>query len=219
MSQMTLKIDFNYYWHSGTGSGSGTHLDALTEKNRDYLPLVSGKHLKGLLRHAFHRAEAWGWFDQPLPDGPAADWETLIFGSANQEMGRTQTLPGLLRIDDAILSAEERAWLNSEPEVKPFLYQEVFSTALDPATGTAKDHSLRGTEVCMPVTLFAPIELAATATETEHLKQQKAVLSLKQPFFWLQPLLALVDSVGAKRTRGFGEAQLSLVSERDKELS
>ncbi|MBE0507874.1 MAG: hypothetical protein IBX50_14375 [Marinospirillum sp.] len=219
MSLQCLQLEFNYFWHTGTGSGSGTHLDALTEKDRDYLPFVSGKHLKGLLRHAFHRAEAWGWYDQSLPDGVAENWETLIFGSTNQEVARHLTLPGMLHVDDAILCSKERAWLNDSPELKPFLYQEVFSTAIETATGTAKKNSLRGIEVSLPVTLFSDLELIVTATESEHRLQQQTLLKLENPFFWLEPLLPLIDSVGAHRTRGLGEARLSIFDGRHKELS
>ncbi|MDP5133914.1 MAG: RAMP superfamily CRISPR-associated protein [Paraglaciecola sp.] len=215
MSQHLLELDFNYYWHSGSGSGSGTHLDALTEKDRDFLPFVSGKHLKGLLRHALHRAEAWGWLEQSLCPGLANNWETLIFGSANQQSERNQTLPGMLFVNDATLAESERQWLNSNSEAKPFLYHELYTTAINPDTGSALDHSLRGLEVCLPLKLFAQLELATTASEPNHRQQQTALLALKDPFFWLPPILSLVDSVGAHRTRGLGEVKLSIVNSRN----
>jgi CRISPR/Cas system CSM-associated protein Csm3 (group 7 of RAMP superfamily) len=47
-----LTIDIRGYWHSGTGRGSGSHLDALVDTAHDGLPYLSGRHIKGLLRDA-----------------------------------------------------------------------------------------------------------------------------------------------------------------------
>lgn len=212
MTEQLIQLDFNYFWHAGTGSGSGTHLDALTEKDSQYLPFVSGKHLKGLLRHAVHRAQAWGWFNEACPQGPAADWETLIFGSANQSAGRSHTLPGMLFVNDAVMADHEQQWLNENPAAKPFLYQEIYSTAIKLTTGSADAHSLRGIEVCLPVQLQAALAMAITATEPLHRQQQQQLLTMTNPFFWLAPVLSLVDAVGAHRTRGLGEARLSVVN-------
>lgn len=209
MAQRLLRIDLQHYWHTGTGSGSGTHLDALTEKNGHQLPFLAGKHLKGLLRHALHRAEAWGWFEAALPAGPAADLETLVFGSRSQEEKREKTLPGLLLVDDAQLPNAEAGWLKANPKYLPFLYQEIYSTAIN-HKGIAKAHSLRGMEVALPATLIAPLSLEVTALDTEHRQQQQQWLESNKNFLWLEKVLPLIDSVGANRTRGLGEAVLTL---------
>jgi hypothetical protein len=212
MIEQAIQIDFNYYWHAGTGSGSGTHLDAITEKDNDYLPFVSGRHLRGLLRHALHRAEVWQWFTESCPKGPAKNWETLIFGSANQSGDRSHTLSGMLFVNDAIMATHEQQWLNAHPDAKPFLYQELYATAIELKTGSAKAHSLRGIEVCLPVQLQAALTLSITATDPLHRQQQQQFLTETSPFFWLAPSLSLIDAVGAHRTRGLGEARLSVVS-------
>lgn len=215
MKKINLHIELQNYWHAGTGSGSGTHLDALTEKDRYGLPFLAGKHIKGLLRHAVHRAEEWGWFSASLPEGSASDLETLIFGSRSQQEKREKTLPGMLRVDDAQLSAIESNFLKQNTEFKPFLYQEIYSTAIN-AAGTAKAHSLRGIEVVLPVVLVAELSLEVTALEATHREQQKQWLQNNPSFAWLEQVLPLIDSVGANRTRGLGEAVLAL-KEQQKE--
>lgn len=204
-----LAVDLRHYWHSGTGSTSGTHLDALTAKYPNELPFIPGKHLKGLLRHAWHRAETWGWFDFSCPAGPAENWESLLFGSRDLPGGRFDTLPGMLFVDDAALAEQEQCWLNAQPELKTHLYQEVFSTAID-EQGSAVNQSLRGIEVAVPVCLFAPISLNVTAQNTEHREQQLA--ALEHPELWqaLEQCLTLIDSLGASRSRGLGEAYVRL---------
>ena len=204
-----LAIDLRSYWHSGTGSTSGTHLDALTSKYSNGLPFLAGKHLKGLLRNAWHRAEAWGWIDFSCPNGPAESWESLLFGNRDIPGGRFDTLPGMLFVDDAALSEQEERWLDALPELKTHLYQEVYSTAID-EQGTAVNQSLRGIEVVVPVCLFAPISLNITAQNTEHREQQ--LNAMKQIQLWqaLEQCLTLIDSIGASRSRGLGEACIQL---------
>lgn len=213
--QKVLEIDFRHYWHSGTGSSSGTHLDAMTAKDSTGLPFLSGKHIKGLLRHAWHRAETWGWMSElVLPVGPAENWETLLFGSRDLPGGRFETLPGMLFVDDAVLSEIERQWLQAQPELKPHLYQELYSTAID-AQGSALNQSLRGIEVVVPVRLYAAISLELSASKPEHRAQQNQLLA--EPSIWqtLDQVLSLVDQLGASRSRGLGEACVSL---REREL-
>ena len=55
-----IKIDLANYWHVGSGQGAGNYVDSVCLKNSVGLPYLGGKQLKGLLRHAVHRAEEWG---------------------------------------------------------------------------------------------------------------------------------------------------------------
>ena len=208
--QKVLEIDFRHFWHSGTGSSSGTHLDAVTAKDSKGLPFLPGKHIKGLLRHAWHRAETWGWVDElPLPAGPAENWETLLFGSRDLPGGRFKTLPGMLFVDDAVLTDAEQQWLQAQPELKPHLYQELYSTALD-EQGSAVNQSLRGIEVVVPVRLHAQVSLEFSATEPSHRAQQNNLLATPTIWQTMDQVLSLVDQLGASRSRGLGEACLSL---------
>ncbi len=211
-SLATLTVDFHNYWHAGTGLSAGTHADALTEKDHQQLPYVSGRHLKGVLRHALHRAEQWQWFSAlALPQGPAPDIETLLFGSASQTAERDHTLPGMLTIGDATLSEAETAWL-AHPEQsrhRTVLYSLLFSTAID-ELGSAVDHSLRSIEVALPMPLTAKLTLTVTTTDTALREQQIAWLDQTQHWKPITDATSLIDSLGAKRSRGLGEAILQL---------
>lgn len=208
-----LRLDLSNYWHAGSGRGSGYHLDALCERDTDALPILPGRQLKGLLRHAVRRAEAWGWLtDHSLPEGPLQHHETLLFGSASQSVERSNTHPGMLLIDSARLSAEERHWLaaDEQAELRVELFGELFSTAIN-EEGSAKHFSLRGTEVCIPVRLEAPLALALTSQHEAVREQQKHYLQSGAGWRALKAALPLVDAIGAHRTRGLGEARLELI--------
>lgn len=210
-ARKTLLVDFHGFWHAGSGRSAGALVDALVQKNADGLPIVGGRHIKGLLRHAVAKTEALGWFaDVKLPDGPAKSLETLLFGSANQEDTRFDTLPGMLVVSDAGLPAAEAAWLAApaQAELLQHLYSQVSSTAMT-ELGTAKENSLRAIEVSLPTQLNAELQLLVTAVDEAHRAQQQAWL--KTTAVW-QPLIeasSLLDSLGASRSRGLGEASVS----------
>ena len=112
MIEQTITIELIAYWHAGTGRGGGTQVDALTERDIQGLPFISGKHLKGLLRCAVECIDTWAWLaDIDLPAGPAGSVVELLFGSPSQLGPRAATMPGMLRISDAALPAAEYRYL------------------------------------------------------------------------------------------------------------
>ena len=210
--QRTLQISLHSYWHAGGGRSSGHHLDALCERDGT-LPVLPGRQLKGLLRHAVRRAESWGWLaDIALPTGPMADHQSLLFGSSSQTESRDATQPGVLMVGSAVLPEAERNWLASPTNtaLASLLFDELFSTAIN-EQGTAKVHSLRGIEVALPGELVATLELQPTAQATALQQQQHHYLESDAPWQVIQAALPLLDHVGAHRARGLGEclAQLS----------
>lgn len=171
------------------------------------MPYVSGKQLKGLLRHAVQRAEDWGWYqDFQLPEGEIKSLAELIFGSVSQEENRHQTVAGILFVDNAQLAQDEYQYLkqSSQADLRQYLYQELFSTAIQQETGTAVEHSLRGMEVALPMSLFAILELKLTAFDEVIRSQQHQLLDLN-PWQIIEKALPLVDAIGAHRSRGLGE--------------
>jgi len=211
--QAHLSIDFSGYWHAGSGRSSGHHLDAVCIRDAADLPFLPGRQLKGILRNALRRAEAWGWFtDIALPVGLAKTHEALLFGSASQEAERDSTFAGLLQVDSASLAAEESLFLQQPDNVvlRELLFDELYSTAIDEKSGTAKKYSLRGIEVCLPVQLYARLGLHVTALDPELRQQQQAWLAQANPWQALELALPLIDALGAHRNRGLGEAVLTL---------
>ena len=204
MSQIKqLTIDIASYWHAGTGRTSGSHVDRLVDKTSDGLPYLNGRHNKGLIRDAVSRADSWGWFNDLAPiqtEGqPLTDW---LFGSrpdGDNDETRFETTSGQLLISNATLTKFEAHTLTraENAALRKNLYRHIFSTAIEHATGTAKEHSLRGIEVTVPLTLTA---------EVECLDSQQAELV----FAYLDRAISLIDHVGGMRNRGLGRATLSL---------
>lgn len=216
--QQVLRLDFQSFWHVGSGKGRGHYLDEECLKDSYGLPYVSGKQLKGLLRHAVRRAEEWGWYEdlefpEQLEKG-ATSFEDLLFGSATQNEGRFETFAGMLFVDNATLAAEEYDFLKATDQaaLRQYLYQPIYNTRIDAETGSAVNMSLRGTEVALPVSLYADLSLKVTAFDQALAEQQKKMLKHGS---WdiIKKALPLVDAVGAHRSRGLGESVLSLVGQ------
>ncbi|OZB62256.1 MAG: hypothetical protein B7X31_10060 [Thiomonas sp. 13-66-29] len=197
MNNVTLRIELLGYWHPGAGRGGGAVVDARAHRDSMGLPVLPGRHLKGLLRDALERAETWNW---PGHAGLAVS----LFGH------RTERLPpgqmpesGCLRVSDARLPDPVADWLASTDEGRarlPGLFRSLHATAVDEVGCTARDGSLRGIEVVVPFTLEASI-----ARTGQRLP----------PVDWadrLRDVLPLVNAVGAHRTRGLGRAVLTLES-------
>lgn len=194
MNTGILRIEILSYWHPGTGRGGGTVVDAAAHRDSAGLPVIPGRHLKGLLRHALERAEAWGW---PGYSGLAQQ----LFGTRSEypAVGGFP-LPGCLRVSDARLPEAVANWLatGDGKKLTPRLFRSIHATAIDADSGAAKDGSLRGIEVVIPLTLEARIDAAAADPV---------------PTDWsarLDGVLPLIDAVGAHRARGLGRAILTL---------
>lgn len=52
MSNIKYTIEFYSQWHCGSGLSAGADVDALVVKDKDYMPYVPGKTIKGLVREA-----------------------------------------------------------------------------------------------------------------------------------------------------------------------
>lgn len=193
MTHCKLNIDIRAYWHPGTGRGTGAVLDAITHRDSLGLPVLPGRHLKGLLRDALENASAFGW------DG-YADLAERFFGD-RPETAENKPSPGSLRVSDATLPVDVARWLAASSDGKkliPALYRSVFATAIELKTGTARDKSLRGIEVVVPLMLGATIEPIPGAETPDGWPEK------------LRAVLPLIDAVGAHRNRGLGRAVLSL---------
>jgi hypothetical protein len=193
----TLTVDLRGYWHPGTGRGQGTRLDAVTHRDVHGLPVLPGRTVKGLLRDAVTRWEGFGGYygEGEVPAVPYAD---QLFGP---HTAGEMTWPGLLRFSDATLPAAEADYLAAHPELLDGLYRDHFGTAIDHATGTAREKTLRGMELVVPLTLHAHIAVVPTAPHQGLLDRWPDLLMAALP---------LVRAVGARRTRGLGRAVLTL---------
>ena len=187
-----LTIDLRGYWHAGGGRDGGSVYDSVVQRDPDGLPLLPGRHLKGLLRDAAARAEAWGW------EGFTGLAKTL-FGSRNPA-GGDLSQRGCLRISDAQLPEPQRRWLASGEgrTLTPAFYAGLYHTAVEYRSLSALDHSLRGIEVTIPVMLQAGIDPVPGQTPPDDWDER------------IREILPLIDAVGAHRSRGLGRAEITL---------
>ena len=196
----TLRIDILDWWHCGTGIGGG-FADARIDRDPEGLPCVPGRHLKGILRDAARRAEGWGALPggsvEELFGGDPAETEEL-----DPKAPKPRPEPGALRVSTARLAPQVRARLRRDPRLRAVLTALFAQTAVDPATGTAREKHLRRIEVTVPLELFA--ELRWIGTE-EH------ALADRWPQLLADAVFPLVFALGADRTRGLGRVELSWV--------
>lgn len=136
---MTLKykIELHTYWHCGSGLSRGADLDALVVKDKNGLPFIPGKTVKGLMREA-----AFDYINLTKAESQPTLFQEL-FGTVEN---RSETYFG-----NACLSKEEQEWIVANNATK-HLYDRKASTAIND-NGTAKKHSLRSMEIVVPCTL------------------------------------------------------------------
>jgi hypothetical protein len=197
MSAATLILDLKSYWHTGTGRGAGTALDAVTHRDSRGLPALPGRTVKGLLRDVVRQAEVLGWYgaQQPSVEEQLFGWRTRAGMSPPDRVPQC----GCLHVGDAGLPAGTANYLAAHRELLPGLYRSHFSTRIDPTTGTAQEQTLRGAEVIVPLALRAQI--------VEIQREQPP------PADWpalLQLALPLLRGLGEFRTRGLGRVIATL---------
>lgn len=185
-----LKIDIQSYWHSGTGSGRGSDVDATVYRDADGLPRLPGKSLKGILRNAF---SCWESLTQTDSAKHLAD---KLFGAGADD---GDTWFGLIRVSDAVLAGDVCYHLLHNKELVAGLYCTLHATAIEHDTGTAVNKSLRGIEVVIPLTLYATLdEIPSALHKTPNWHEL------------IEPSLSLIQAVGAHRSRGLGRAVVTL---------
>jgi CRISPR/Cas system CSM-associated protein Csm3 (group 7 of RAMP superfamily) len=189
MNKLRLQFDIQSFWHIGSGEEGGAYADTLMLKDRNGLPYLPGKAVKGLLRSAFSLAESNGWFQAPEGLLNLTDY---VFGSE----GETLSSQGLLNIDSAHLAPEEMAFFLTNSGAAEQLFNVHFSTAIN-ENGVAQEGSLRSMEVAVPMVLVCDIDIQVTTSkpllEAEALKE------------WLKAACPLISEFGAKRSRGYGD--------------
>ena len=187
---LTLTFHIQSDWHLGSGREGGAYADNLVAKTHSGLPILHGKSIKGLLRHACQQALEYEWVK-----GATQELVSQLFGTEDQGLAGQ----GLLRVDSATLSPAEAQWFEQHAEHKKHLFRVLFSTAINHQRGTAETGSLRSMEVAVPLTLSADIGIyPQNATQAEIFPQL------------ITAAVPLITAVGAKRRRGFGEAFVTI---------
>jgi len=148
MSTINYKIEFFSNWHCGSGLAAGADVDALVIKDKNGLPYIPGRTLKGLLREA---ATILSTDDKIIG---------TIFGiSGDKEDHQT----GSSFFGNATLPFAESQYI-VEQGLTPHLFQTFASTSID-ENGIAKDNTLRKIETVVPCILEGEILNVPDGTE------------------------------------------------------
>ena len=194
MLKTTMILKMQGYWAVGSGKGGGNEVDNRIDRDAKGLPYVPGKMLKGLIKDACLRLKNAGNSSYSFVDD--------IFGSSEEgkSLNRSSTTSGKIFISDARLSPAVRLALTKEENAaaKDNLTRNLYSTAIDEKTGTAKDQTLRGYEVAVPMDLYATLECDCDKDVFERIKKAAS---------------KLVYAVGSHKSRGLGEVVIEFKDE------
>ena len=180
MTNIKYKITFYSNWHCGSGLAAGADTDELVIKDRNGLPYVPGRTIKGLLREGATMLSQFTDIPEESinrlfgKSGDAAD-----FGCRSD-----------VSFTNATLSEEEQNSIISN-ELTKHLYMSVASTAIG-TDGIAVDHSLRKIETTIPCCVHGLIMNV----------DEKDAEILLQTFKWVKRL-------GLGRNRGYGRCEIT----------
>lgn len=145
------KITFFSEWHCGSGLSSGFGVGQIVIRNREGLPFIPGRTLKGLLRDA---AESL----TDLSRNDKSSWTTFtntVFGT-REGAAEKNYFPSICFFSDGQIDKDIQQYLYNHDELKKFLFRETASTAID-TNGTALKSSLRVKETVIPLVIKAEI--------------------------------------------------------------
>lgn len=185
----TLK--FYSEWHCGSGLAAGADLDALVVKDKNKLPYVPGKTIKGLIREAVENVL---FFNENALE-KNRDLFVLTFGnaeenawnmmndSAKDKMKKGESFFTNAELDENVQRAIRKDKLES------YLYRSVASTTID-EKGVAKPHSLRRMETVVPCELTGRI------------------IGVPDEFAeWVISGMKYIKRLGTNRNRGLGRCE------------
>lgn len=178
MKDIKYNIQFYSPWHCGSGLSAGADVDMLVIKDKDGMPYIPGKTLKGLIREA---VENYAALSGCLTDADIR----RAFGIASDPDNTDNNISGSAFFTNARLSEKETKAIVSN-NAQAFLYNNVSSTAISDE-GIALNHSLRRIETVVPCELHA---------EIHNLPDNVAEVLSKS--------LGLIHHMGVNRNRGLG---------------
>ncbi len=189
MTTINYKIEFLDYWHLSSGLSAGAKLDSTVVKDKDDLPYLSGKTLKGLVREMALNFEC--------------DFIDNCFGTTTNKKDKCykedkQEKEGVCYFSNATLG-EKVADEIKKYNLQERLYDVIASTKIgqkenkDEVEGIAVDNTLREIEVVIPVTLEGTID----DVPTQHKKQMTEALKM-------------IKRMGLNRNRGLGRCNITV---------
>lgn len=180
---MNYKIKFYSIWHCGSGLSAGADLDSLVIKDKNRMPFIPGKTLKGLIKEA---VEDYLSLSEKNKEQNIQDLFYKTFG--DEKNG----IVGDAFFSNASLNTDEYNAIIAD-KLQKYLYVGISSTAIDETTGTADPHSLRRMQGVVPCTLYAEIN-------NIPLKMEDVI----------KKGISMIKRMGQNRNRGFGRCDFQI---------
>lgn len=178
------KIVLHSYWSCGSGLAAGADVDSLVIKDKNGMPYIPGKTIKGLLREAME--EYLSLTDQiDICKEGFAKLFGYTAGGLNSDNNALEICKSDAYFSNAELEASEYKAIVSN-KLSEYMFKSVSSTAIE-KDGIAKDHSLRKMEVVVPCTLYGKI------TDMPEDMSDK-----------IESALGMIKCLGSSRSRGLG---------------
>lgn len=200
---ITYTLKFYSEWHCGSGLAAGADLDALVVKDKNNLPYVPGKTIKGLVREAVENVLFFSkekndanlkLFMETFGNSNEADWNMLDDiseeGKMTEEDDKTKenrVKTGMAFFTNAELDAKLQYVIHKE-KLESHLYRTISSTAIK--DGVAKEHSLRRMETVVPCELTGKV-----INVPDEFKE------------WVLDGMKYIKRLGKNRNRGLGRCE------------
>lgn len=196
IKNIEYSIEFFSDWHCGSGLAAGADVDALVVKDKDNLPFVPGKTIKGLIREAVEDInqftgnqikpeiinKAFGFFDKKDQN----ERGYLFFGNAELDPNISEQI--------------------KKNNASQFLYRSIASTAIED-DGTVKKHSLRKIEVVVPCTVIGKIIPNESIIKPEDNYESVKEIIIKA--------FSYIKRIGQNRNRGLGRCKFTFINKED----
>jgi len=148
MKKISYKVEFLDFWHISSGVSGGARVDSVVVKDKNELPYVPGKTIKGLAR----------------------EMAELLDNSLGEEIfGKEETHQKFLYFSNATLPKDQAEHIIKN-NLQEYLYSEIASTKID-QNGIAVDNSLREIEVVVPLVLEGFVEIDIDDEKLKSLKE------------------------------------------------
>lgn len=180
MKTITYNITFYSYWHPGGKDGANMNYDNAVLKDKEGLPYIGGKTIKGLILDGARFVNKY--HNKLVSD----DFISKVFGEPDSSYSQENS--GIIFNKFSSVQIPDKI----DNSLKSFLFDNIQNTAII-NNKQPKKHSLRTTEVVIPLTLIGKIE---NFTEDEQM---------------LKYALQAVKKLGEKRTRGLGRCKITII--------
>ncbi len=194
MKNIKYKVEFFDLWHTGSGLAAGADVDALVIKDKNNLPYIPGKTIKGLVREAL---ETILLLREDSDKQKIVEENFGVLKEKNKDKEPEYIMKrGEVFFKNATLSKELTQAIISDLHLYRHLYHSISSTAIE--DGIAKEHSLRRTETTIPTILYGEI-LYVDSSITKEVGEA----------------LSFIKRLGVGRNRGLGRCQFTILNEEE----